>query len=105
MYGIPKDYKTIEEKYSSNLTFYLTFAVQQKFCKLNHFISILYLQVIPKVTQIIKEEMRFNRSEEYEYSIMVTGIPNVGKSSLINAMRRLNVKRGKLKSVYLLHIL
>ncbi|XP_072022203.1 mitochondrial ribosome-associated GTPase 1-like isoform X2 [Amphiura filiformis] len=52
-------------------------------------------KVIPKIEKILKEEARFNRSEEHHYTIMVTGVPNVGKSSLINAMRRLNIKKGK----------
>ncbi|XP_065603002.1 mitochondrial ribosome-associated GTPase 1 isoform X1 [Cyrtonyx montezumae] len=34
-----------------------------------------------------------------EYSIMVIGVPNVGKSSLINSLRRLHLKKGKATAV------
>ncbi|NXJ91950.1 MTG1 GTPase, partial [Corythaixoides concolor] len=34
-----------------------------------------------------------------EYSILVIGVPNVGKSSLINSLRRLHLKKGKATAV------
>ncbi|XP_030852733.1 mitochondrial ribosome-associated GTPase 1 [Strongylocentrotus purpuratus] len=52
-------------------------------------------KIVPTVIDIIEGGERFNRTENQEYSIMVVGIPNVGKSSLINALRRIHVKRGK----------
>ncbi|XP_041476150.1 mitochondrial ribosome-associated GTPase 1-like [Lytechinus variegatus] len=52
-------------------------------------------KIIPAVIDIIGGRERFNRAEDQEFSIMVVGIPNVGKSSLINALRRMHVKRGK----------
>ncbi|XP_071952630.1 mitochondrial ribosome-associated GTPase 1-like [Antedon mediterranea] len=52
-------------------------------------------KVMPKIVEIIESSERYNRDEEVEYSILCTGIPNVGKSSLINAMRRLHLKKGR----------
>ncbi|KAK3867772.1 hypothetical protein Pcinc_026784 [Petrolisthes cinctipes] len=51
--------------------------------------------IIPKVSKLIRESERFNRSEEASYQLMVIGIPNVGKSSLINALRAKHLRRGK----------
>ena len=62
---------------------------QSKFCCFS-FIQ----QVIPSVVNIIEGSERFNRGIDEEYSIMIVGIPNVGKSSLINALRRMYIKRG-----------
>ncbi|CAN8027945.1 unnamed protein product [Ixodes persulcatus] len=42
---------------------------------------------------MIRNSERFNRREEYDYNIMVIGIPNVGKSSLINSLRRNHLGR------------
>ncbi|KAI6173143.1 G domain-containing protein [Aphelenchoides besseyi] len=39
----------------------------------------------------LQSEYRFNRSVKTEYMIMITGIPNVGKSSLINSIRTKNL--------------
>lgn len=52
-------------------------------------------RVIPKAVELITKANRYTRRDAEEYSIMVIGIPNVGKSSLINAIRRIYVKRGK----------
>lgn len=35
-------------------------------------------------------------AQNRSYCLMVIGVPNVGKSSLINALRRTNLKKGKL---------
>jgi len=43
------------------------------------------------VLTCLQGEMRFNRTVKTEYQIMVVGIPNVGKSSLINSLRRTNL--------------
>ncbi|XP_071985381.1 mitochondrial ribosome-associated GTPase 1 [Engystomops pustulosus] len=56
-------------------------------------------QIVPAITERIGSNPRFNRAENPEISIMVTGIPNVGKSSLINALRRTHLKKGKASKV------
>ncbi|KAL7072539.1 hypothetical protein ACQ4LE_008276 [Meloidogyne hapla] len=44
-----------------------------------------------KMLELLHKEHRFNRTVKTEYQIMVIGIPNVGKSSLINAFRKNNL--------------
>ncbi|KAB7495003.1 Mitochondrial GTPase 1 [Armadillidium nasatum] len=44
--------------------------------------------------ELIKDSQRYHRSELSEYGIMVIGIPNVGKSSLINALRVAYLRKG-----------
>lgn len=39
----------------------------------------------------LKNDHRFNRMNKTEYYVMVVGIPNVGKSSLINSLRTNNL--------------
>ncbi|TSK22612.1 Mitochondrial ribosome-associated GTPase 1 [Bagarius yarrelli] len=51
-------------------------------------------KVIPHVTALIENAPRFHREENRSYCLMVIGVPNVGKSSLINALRRTNLKKG-----------
>ncbi|WKY14024.1 hypothetical protein Q1695_004673 [Nippostrongylus brasiliensis] len=43
------------------------------------------------VLDILVKEPRFNRSVKSEFQVMVVGIPNVGKSSLINTWRSHNL--------------
>ena len=43
--------------------------------------------LMPRIIQGIQNSDRYNRSSRKEYHLMVMGIPNVGKSSLINALR------------------
>ncbi|XP_046982911.1 mitochondrial GTPase 1 [Schistocerca americana] len=44
-------------------------------------------KIIPRACELISSSNRYNRSETSEYSIMIVGVPNVGKSSLINTLR------------------
>lgn len=44
-------------------------------------------KIVPTAINLIKNSNRFNRSEEKENNIMIIGVPNVGKSSLINILR------------------
>lgn len=56
-------------------------------------------QIIPKVTELVGSSCRYHRGESVEYCIMVIGVPNVGKSSLINALRRQHLRKGKATKV------
>ncbi|XP_036402846.1 mitochondrial ribosome-associated GTPase 1 [Megalops cyprinoides] len=56
-------------------------------------------KIVPLVTELIESRPRFHREEDINYCLMVIGVPNVGKSSLINALRRTNLKKGKASKV------
>ncbi|KAB5581535.1 hypothetical protein PHYPO_G00176830 [Pangasianodon hypophthalmus] len=56
-------------------------------------------KIVPLVTDLIENAPRFHREENRSYCLMVIGVPNVGKSSLINALRRTNLKKGKASRV------
>lgn len=45
----------------------------------------------PLMVDLIKNSNRYNRSEELEYNVMIIGVPNVGKSSMINMLRSRNI--------------
>lgn len=48
-----------------------------------------YTQLLQKVMDLINSSNRFNRQNQKAFKIMITGIPNVGKSTLINRLRHL----------------
>ncbi|XP_041969764.1 mitochondrial GTPase 1 [Aricia agestis] len=48
--------------------------------------------VRPLLVDTIKNSNRYNRSEEIDYNVMIIGVPNVGKSSLINMLRSNNMR-------------
>ncbi|KAK6293364.1 hypothetical protein J4Q44_G00356900 [Coregonus suidteri] len=52
-------------------------------------------KLVPMVTELIESQPRFHREENTNFCLMVIGVPNVGKSSLINALRRTNLKKGR----------
>ncbi|KFO76822.1 Mitochondrial ribosome-associated GTPase 1, partial [Cuculus canorus] len=56
-------------------------------------------KIIPLVAELVDKSPRYHRAENAAYSIMVIGVPNVGKSSLINSLRRLHLKKGKATAV------
>ncbi|XP_076396161.1 mitochondrial GTPase 1 [Megachile rotundata] len=49
--------------------------------------------LLPLAQKLIKESNRFNRAQETSYQIMIIGVPNVGKSSLINRLRNVNLRK------------
>ncbi|NXD78379.1 MTG1 GTPase, partial [Halcyon senegalensis] len=57
------------------------------------------LPIVPLVAKLVGMSPRYHRAENTEYSILVIGVPNVGKSSLINSLRRLHLKKGKATAV------
>lgn len=50
--------------------------------------------IIPLVQKLIKSNYRYNRSENQDSCLMVIGVPNVGKSTLINSLRNKYLLRG-----------
>uniref|UniRef100_A0A673I380 Mitochondrial GTPase 1 n=1 Tax=Sinocyclocheilus rhinocerous TaxID=307959 RepID=A0A673I380_9TELE len=56
-------------------------------------------KIVPLVTELVESGSRFHREEDRSYCLMVIGVPNVGKSSLINAVRRTYLKKGKASKV------
>ncbi|XP_010006080.1 PREDICTED: peroxisomal N(1)-acetyl-spermine/spermidine oxidase-like [Chaetura pelagica] len=56
-------------------------------------------KIVPLVAKLVGDSPRYHRAENSEYSILVIGVPNVGKSSLINSLRRLHLKKGKATAV------
>lgn len=51
-------------------------------------------KLLPAVIEMIESVDRYNRAEEEDFNVLIIGIPNVGKSSLINALRRMHLKKG-----------
>ncbi|KZC13773.1 Mitochondrial GTPase 1 [Dufourea novaeangliae] len=52
-------------------------------------------ELLPLAQRLIKESNRYNRAEERSFKIMIIGVPNVGKSSLINRLRSSNLHKSK----------
>ncbi|KAI4466513.1 mitochondrial ribosome-associated gtpase 1 [Holotrichia oblita] len=44
-------------------------------------------KLFPLAQELINQSDRFNRSNAEDYCIMIIGVPNVGKSSLVNSLR------------------
>lgn len=56
-------------------------------------------KLVPTIKNLITQSDRYNRSECEDYSIMITGVPNVGKSSVINALRHMYLKKTRAAAV------
>ncbi|XP_035791798.1 mitochondrial GTPase 1-like [Anopheles albimanus] len=50
-------------------------------------------KVVPLARELICGSDRYNRAAEKDFCIMIIGVPNVGKSSLINALRNRHLHR------------
>ncbi|XP_076069582.1 mitochondrial ribosome-associated GTPase 1 isoform X2 [Oratosquilla oratoria] len=51
--------------------------------------------IIPTIAEVLIGVERYNRAEIHDFTLMVIGVPNAGKSTLINALRAKNLRRGK----------
>lgn len=56
-------------------------------------------KLFPLAQELIKKSERYNRSGEEDHCVMIIGVPNVGKSSLINALRVRNLRKGNASHV------
>lgn len=56
-------------------------------------------EIIPRCIDIIDRDERYDREGEMGIEMMIVGVPNVGKSSLINALRRTHLDKGKAAAV------
>ena len=55
---------------------------------------------MPTILDVLKYRPRYNRENNDDLAVMIVGIPNVGKSTVINKLRQVNLnKRGKPMSV------
>lgn len=56
-------------------------------------------KIIPLATKLISNSNRYNRSDISEFSVMIIGVPNVGKSSLVNILRNRHLHKKKASAV------
>jgi mitochondrial GTPase 1 len=50
-------------------------------------------KLMPLAQELIVNSNRYNRSLEEDHAVMIIGVPNVGKSSLINILRNRHLKK------------
>ncbi|KAJ2789473.1 Mitochondrial GTPase 1, partial [Coemansia guatemalensis] len=75
--------------------------VQKEMAKRNQHALFTNTSVDKSVKQILELAKTLVKSDPVKYQqlvVMVVGMPNVGKSSLINALRRIGVRKGKAAS-------
>ncbi|CAF0968459.1 unnamed protein product [Brachionus calyciflorus] len=53
-----------------------------------------YRQILPNIISQIESQYRFNRELVTNFHLLVVGVPNVGKSTLINRLRNFHLKKG-----------
>lgn len=58
-----------------------------------------FQKVIPKAVELIKESELYNRGNRSSFVLMIIGIPNVGKSSLINRLRNFHLNKKSASAV------
>lgn len=56
-------------------------------------------KILQKAENLIENSERYNRAQANEYNLMVIGVPNVGKSSLINCLRNYHLKKSGASAV------
>ncbi|XP_063973921.1 mitochondrial GTPase 1 [Diachasmimorpha longicaudata] len=55
--------------------------------------------ILPTTLKLIEESKRYNRATQEDYAAMVIGVPNVGKSSLINRLRNKHLRKANATAV------
>jgi ribosome biogenesis GTPase A len=50
---------------------------------------------VPLMKELIEKSDRYHRTGTQEYHAMIIGVPNVGKSSLINMLRSKHLRKGE----------
>jgi len=53
------------------------------------------MKLVPKMRELMEGSERYHRSGMSEFHAMIIGVPNVGKSSLINILRSKNMRKGR----------
>ncbi|XP_054709072.1 mitochondrial ribosome-associated GTPase 1-like [Uloborus diversus] len=56
-------------------------------------------KILPTAIELMKDGDFHNRLNRNSFSLMVIGVPNIGKSSVINKLRNIHLKQGKATSV------
>lgn len=56
-------------------------------------------KLMPLANDLISNSARFNREGEKDFCIMIIGVPNVGKSSLLNVLRNRHLKKKSVAQV------